>query len=229
MSDEREKLKNKRFLCSKEATLYFNVSRVTLYDWEKKGLIKCFRTSTGPEGYFGHRRFDIESFGHNEVFDSISKPELPKNENENKGGVCYCRVSTSKQLDDLERQVEFIKLQYPSFTIIKDVGSGINYKKKGLLKLLKGVIDGLFKTVVVSSKDRLTRFGFELFEWLFSQYNTTIVVLNKEYETADQELSNDILTIIHVFACRANGKRRYLDRSKTQGIKNNDEQIKEDE
>jgi len=194
---------DKNYLKLSDAIKHFGVSPVTLYNWERDGIIRCFRTSTG-----GNRRFIVDSFKHQHK----TQANTEKSETSENKGVCYCRVSTSKQKDDLERQVEYISKLYPDFEIIKDTGSGINFKRKGLLKLLKGTITGLFKTIVVSSKDRLTRFGFELFEWLFNYYGATLVVLDKEIESEEQELTKDILTIMHVFSCKANGKRRYFNR-----------------
>jgi len=123
--------------------------------------------------------------------------------------IAYCRVSSIKQQDDLSRQIAFFQSQYPDHEIIKDIGSGLNFKRKGLLKLLELSNSGFVQQVVVSSKDRLCRFGFELVEWIFLQNNTKLLVLEQINKNPEQEFTEDILSILQVFACRWNGKRRY--------------------
>lgn len=123
--------------------------------------------------------------------------------------IAYCRVSSIKQQDDLSRQIAFFQSQYPDYEIIKDIGSGLNFKRKGLLKLLELSNSGFVQQVVVSSKDRLCRFGFELVEWIFLQNNTKLLVLEQVNKNPEQEFAEDILSILQVFACRWNGKRRY--------------------
>jgi predicted site-specific integrase-resolvase len=133
--------------------------------------------------------------------------------------VAYCRVSSSKQQDDLSRQIAFFQSQYPDYDIVRDIGSGLNYKRRGLLKLMEDSNNGLIQQVMVSSKDRLCRFGFELLEWFFLQNNTKLVVLEQIDKSPEQEFTEDILAILQVFACRWNGKRRYK-------IKNEDDKDK---
>jgi predicted site-specific integrase-resolvase len=198
------------FLSTTKTAKYFGVSRETLARWEDEGVIQCFRTKPGITG---HKRYDINSF---KGLDDIKKQSL-ESENDLKHsespreerGVCYCRVSTRTQADDLKRQIESMQEQYPEFTIIKDFGSGINFKRKGLLKLLEGTIEGDYRTVVVSHRDRLTRFGFELFQWFFKYYRVKLVVLDSSIGSKESELCKDLLSIVHVFSCRANGARRY--------------------
>jgi predicted site-specific integrase-resolvase len=206
----------KRYVRLSEAKKYFGVSQNTMYDWEREGIIKVIKTSNKDKA---HRRYDMESFcGAKEEEKQV--PSKPQGR-----GVCYCRVSTPKQYDDLERQIKFTTAQYPTYDVIKDVGSGINFKRKGLLKLLKGAVEGTYSTVVVSSKDRLARFGIELLQWLFEYYKVTFLVLDSDVGTEEQELTKDLLTIIHVFACKANGKRRY---TVNKGKREEEQEIKEE-
>ena len=194
-----------KYLSTAKASKYFGVSRETLTNWEESGTIKCFRTKAGLTG---HKRYDIDSFtGIKSSADPVSSivPEKPAPT----GGVCYCRVSTRVQKDDLARQVESMQEQFPDYKIIKDFGSGINFKRKGLLSLLKGAIEGDFSTVVVSHRDRLTRFGFELIEWVLNYHRVKLVVLDTGTGSKEQELCKDLLSIVHVFSCRFNGARRY--------------------
>ena len=123
----------------------------------------------------------------------------------------YCRVSSNKQKDDLERQIENMKLyltaQGKSFEIISDIGSGINYKKKGLQELLKRISGNQVEKVVVLYKDRLLRFGFELVEYIASLYHCEIEIIDHTEKTEQQELVEDLVQIITVFSCKLQGKR----------------------
>lgn len=96
--------------------------------------------------------------------------------------IGYCRVSSNKQKDDLERQVEsmeaYLLSQGKPFEIRIDIGNGINYKKKGLLKLIELMTQNRIDKVVVLYKDRLLRFGFELVEYLASLYNCKIEIID---------------------------------------------------
>ena len=99
---------------------------------------------------------------------------------------------------------------YPTHQIIKDVGSGLNYKRKGIKTILELAYKGQIKELVVTYKDRLCRFGFELFEHILkSQSDANIVVLKQHYATKEQELTEDLLHILHVFSSRSYGFRRY--------------------
>lgn len=197
------------FLSTTKTSKYLGVSREVLARWEEEGIIKCYRTKPGITG---HKRYDLSSFkGWDKLKDKSKAPEVAtsKDDSKEEKGVCYCRVSTRSQSDDLKRQVEFMAERYPDFEIIRDFGSGINWKRKGLLQLLQGAIEGDFKTVVVSHRDRLTRFGFELFEWFFNYYRVKLLVLDQSIGSKESELCKDLLSIVHVFSCRANGSRRY--------------------
>ena len=125
----------------------------------------------------------------------------------------YCRVSSNKQKDDLQRQVETVRLylaaQGKPFEIIEDVGSGINYTKQGLQQLLKRITGGEVEKVVVLYKDRLLRFGYELFEQVSTLYGTPIEVIDKTPKEEQQELVEDLVQIITVFSCRLQGKRAH--------------------
>jgi predicted site-specific integrase-resolvase len=101
--------------------------------------------------------------------------------------------------------------QYPSAIIIDDIGSGINWKRKGLQSIIKQVIDEDVGSIVIHHRDRLCRFAYELIEFFFQQFGTKIVVLDQEtYQpNLDQELSDDLLSIIHIFSCKKMGRRRY--------------------
>lgn len=116
------------------------------------------------------------------------------------------------QRADLDRQVEALKEASPTATIIRDVGSGINFRRRGLLALLERVHAGTVERVVVAHKDRLCRFGHELMEFIFAKAGCKLVVLDREARpqgsvSKDQELADDLLSIVNVFVARRNGER----------------------
>lgn len=125
--------------------------------------------------------------------------------------VGYCRVSSNKQKDDLQRQVENMKKYLESlnveYEIIQDIGSGINYKKKGLRQLIKMINNKEVDKIVVFHKDRLLRFGFELVEYMANLNGCEIEVLDSTEKTDEQELVEDLIQIVTVFSCRLQGKR----------------------
>lgn len=179
------------YLNPKDASVLFNVTVRTLFSWEKSGKIKCIRTNGN------HRRYLLSSF-----------PKA-KNISSSRRKICYCRVSTASQKSDLERQVEFFKSKYPDYEIVRDIGSGLNFKRKGLQAILDSAEKGDVEEIVVTHKDRLCRFGFELIERIVQKYNGKIVVLDKEKTSPEQELVNDLISIITVFSSRLYGLRSH--------------------
>ena len=137
---------------------------------------------------------------------------------ENKrSGIIYARVSSSNQKEagDLQRQVEDLQNSYPGYYVIKDVGSGLNFKRSGLQDLLERVHKGTVSEVVVRHKDRLCRYGLELLEFIFKKAGTKLVVLSQEQEaTSTKELADDLLAITTVFVARHNGQRSAENRRK---------------
>jgi predicted site-specific integrase-resolvase len=123
--------------------------------------------------------------------------------------VCYCRVSSPKQKDDLARQVVFMREQYPQAEIVQDIGSALNFKRKGLRSLLERLLQGDKLTLVVAHKDRLARFGFELMDFLVRTNGGELLVLDRVVDSPNEELTKDLLQILHVFSCRMHGLRRY--------------------
>ncbi len=186
------------YVSSKEAIKYYKVSADTLRRWADAGRIRCIKTDGN------HRRYEINA------------PD-PKPNREN---IIYARVSSAKQADDLERQIAFIKERYPDYTVIHDIGSGINLKRKGLLSILDRIIRGEIQELVVSSKDRLARFGFDFIEWLCATFHTQLTVISNPTKNPEQDLTDDLMSIISVYAARYNGRRKY--RIDDQNAKNSD-------
>lgn len=135
---------------------------------------------------------------------------LPDTE-QSKKVVGYCRVSTPAQKDDLETQIANVKsYMYAKgyqFEIIEDIGSGINYKKKGLQKLISMISNREISKIVVLYKDRLIRFGFELIEYLCSINNIEIEIIDNTTHSKEQELTDDLIQIITVFTNKLYGRR----------------------
>jgi predicted site-specific integrase-resolvase len=124
--------------------------------------------------------------------------------------VCYARVSSAKQRADLDRQVAALSSHYPKAEIVTDVGSGLNFKRKGLKALLERSLSGNSITVVVAHRDRLCRFGFDLLSWLFERSGGSVVVLNDSAAASPQaELVHDLLAVLGVFSARMHGLRKY--------------------
>ena len=172
------------------------VSAQTLRNGDKKGKLHPHHTSSNGYRYYSHEQL-------NQVMNV--KPNLDRIV------IGYCRVSSNKQRDDLERQIENMKLyltaQGKPFEIISDIGSGIDYKKKGLKELMKRISQNKVDKVVVFYKDRLLRFGFELVEYIASLYDCNIEIIDHTEKTEQQELVEDLVQIITVFSCKLQGKR----------------------
>ena len=191
----------------REARDFYGVSNSTIRRWANTNKIVFKRTPSGQRVYL--------------INDKTNSNNKQSYENTIFENYVYCRVSSSKQKDDLERQVQFLSNQYPGYKIIKDIGSGLNYKRPGLLKLLEQSSKGCVKEIFVASKDRLCRFGFELIEWIFLQNDTKLMVLEHSNKTQEQKFTEDILAILQVFACRWNGQRKYTNKIEKNKITTN--------
>ncbi len=196
-----------KYYSSKTVTQILGVTAQTLRNWDREGKLKPAYIKGN-----GYRYYSEES-----ILAYTQERKTKKNLNV----IGYARVSSKKQLDDLERQVnnikEYISNKYESFDIITDVGSGINYNKPGLLKLIEKINKKEVDLIVILYKDRLLRFGFELVEHFAKLNNVSIEILdNKMDKTQDQELVEDLVQIITVLSCKLQGKRK----SKTKELMN---------
>lgn len=183
------------------------VSVKTLQRWDREGTLKANRTPTDRR-YYTYDQY-LQFKGINTVED-------------NREIVIYARVSTRNQKDDLKNQVEFLKTFCNSKGMIvsqciEDFGSGLNYNRKKWNQLLNEVMENKIKTIVISNKDRFIRFGYDWFEKFCEKFHTSIIVVNNETLSPNEELVQDIISILHVFSCRLYGLRKYK------------KQIKEDE
>ena len=183
------------------------VSVKTLQRWDRDGVLKANRTPTDRRYY---------------TYDQYLQFKGIQTENDIRDIVIYARVSTRNQKDDLKNQVEFLRQFCNSKGLIvnqcmEDFGSGLNYNRKKWNKLLEEVMENKIKTIVISSKDRFIRFGYDWFEKFCEKFHTQIVIVNNETLSPNEEFVQDIISILQVFSCRLYGLRKYKN------------QIKEDE
>ena len=182
------------------------VNDQTLRGWCERGWIDTIRTPAGQRLYNVKKFVETNRVSNQSVEDFIDKKKF-----------VYCRVSSAGQKDDLERQVSFMQDRLPNHTVVTDIGSGLNFKRKGLQAILEQLFKGLVAEVVIAHKDRLCRFGFDLLEWIFKQHHCKLVVLDQRNPSIEQELAEDLISIVHVFSCRINGKRKYTKKPKQIG------------
>ena len=206
------------FYKSSEACKILGIKSSILKKWDADGTIKTIRTPGNM------RLYDISSI---DPAINVSKLKIKQDPIT----ILYARVSSSKQRDDLERQKQFLQDNMPDkhpgskeIKIITDIESGINFKRPGLLQVLGLIKDGNVSKVVVASKDRLARFGFELIEWICNEYRTKILVLDNSDTTPEEELGNDLMAIVQVYCCRWNGRRRYKTKNKDKEVETKPEQ-----
>ena len=197
-----------RFISIGTASKALGVSIATLRRWESEGKLVPIRTAAG------HRRYDLEQLN----------PVLPHTTVDKRRTVAYARVSSHDQKNDLERQKQVLELycakQGWKFEVIADLGSGMNYHKKGLKRLLNDVIESRVGRLVLTHKDRLLRFGAELVFSICEIKNVEIVILNQGEDTSfEEDLAKDVLEIITVFSARLYGSRSRKNQKLIDGIK----------
>ena len=201
-------MSNIEFVGGKEASHILGVHQRTLYQWEEKGEIETIRTS-GNKRLYNVKKYLASKVKANNVCDNLDDLD---NNNE-KLNICYVRVSTHGQKDDLERQKELMKSKYKDYEMIEDIGSGLNLNKRGIRKIIELAIEGKINKLVIAHKDRLVRFGYELIEDLIKKYSDgTIEIINEikeDIKKPEEELVNDVLQIMNVYVAKMNGLRRY--------------------
>lgn len=175
-----------------EAAKIKGVSASTLRRWEAEGKLIPERTANG------HRRYDLAHLLGLKPNGALT--------------IAYARVSSQDQKDDLDRQKQVLELFCAShgwqFQIIDDVGSGVNYSKRGLQRLILAIADNQVERLVLTHKDRLLRFGSELILNLCEHFGTEVVIINQTENTScDEDLAKDILEIITVVSARLEGSR----------------------
>ena len=175
----------------------------TLRRWEKTGRLSAACRTLG-----GHRRYDLLS-----VRETLGIAKAPPDGKT----IAYARVSSHDQKE--QRQSQALRLQrhgeaqgWPNIEVITDLGSGLNYKKKGLLKLLRDILTRQVARIVLVTKDRLLRFGSELLFRICEVFDVEVIVLDaKEDITREQQLTEDLVEILTVFSSRLYGSRKGKD------------------
>lgn len=185
---------------SNEVLSMLGISRVTLCRYVKLGKIRVVEL---PNGYYSYNKEDVYKLKGLDV---------------KRKKVIYARVSTSKKKKDLENQIETItayvnKNGYGVDEVYSDIASGMNLDRKDFTKLLSAVMANEIDEVFISYKDRLARLDFDLVTRLFAQYGTKITVINStENKSAEEELFEDLMSVIHSFSMKAHSKRRLTKR-----------------
>lgn len=175
------------------------VSVKTLQRWDKDGVLKAYRTPTDRRYYTYDQYLQFKGL---KVKDDVRQV------------VIYSRVSTRAQKDDLRNQVDFLRTFCNASgmivdKVIEDIGSGLNYNRKKWNELLDDVMAGKIKTIVIGSKDRFIRFGYDWYNRFCEKLGTSIIVVNNDSLSPHEELVEDIVSILHVFSCRLYGLRKY--------------------
>ena len=190
----------RKLLTVKKCNEIYGLSRMTLINYEKKGLIKPLRTPGGV------RRYKVEDIEKLLGMLENKQQELETN-------LLYARVSTKKQAEYLENQVkkleEYAKSNSWNYEVIKEIASGVNENRRGLQKLLNKVERGEVKRVIVEYPDRLARFGFNYLKEFLTAFGVELIVINgkeKEKERT-QELAEDLVAIVTSFAAKIYGQR----------------------
>lgn len=199
-----------------EVSKILGVTPKTIRLWEEQGKIHPERTPNG------HRRYDRNEIIRLSKFYGKIRNETEQNERRT---IAYARVSSHDQKEDLKRQIELLESFCAAngwqYVIIQDLGSGLNYDKRGLKNLIKQICDGDIERLVITHKDRLLRFGSEIIFSLCENYNVEVVILNKgEIQPSfEEELVGDVLEIITVFSARLYGARSHKNKKIMDNLK----------
>lgn len=183
----------------KEFAELLNISVKTLQRWDRENILKAFRTPTNRRYYTYNQYLE---------YNGITK------ENIERKIIIYTRVSSVNQKDDLKNQVEFL-INFANAKgiiideVIQDIGSGLNYNRKKWNILIEQCMLNAIDSIIISHKDRFIRFGYDWFEKFLSKFNVKLIVVNNELLSPQEELVQDIISILHVFSCRIYGLRKY--------------------
>ena len=166
------------YVSTSKAKIHYGVSTDTLRRWSKTDKIDFILTKGN------HRRYFIPN-------SQEEQKQNKENKNMSPNKFIYARVSSHKQKSDLQHQVQLLTNKFPNHTVIEDIGSGLNFRRKGLKTILDKLFRGNIKEVVVTSKDRLARFGFELIQDIFNRFDARLIIINEDnnHKQFEQELS----------------------------------------
>jgi predicted site-specific integrase-resolvase len=185
------------YVSRSSAAQHYGVTGQTIVAWADAGRIQSVRQPSGQRRYWV-----------NDQSNSEGKPNEKKK-------VCYCRVSSHGQKDDLQRQIEYMRDKHPGWIVVSDIGSGLNWNRKNLRTVLQWGLQGRLESLAVAHKDRLARFGYEIIEFILVQCGVQLICdAEEEHTSKEQELVDDILAIITVFSAKIYGGRKYKKRKK---------------
>jgi len=188
------------YISTPQARALLNVTTQTIRRWANEGKIKFVRTPKGTRRYSKKNIYEI-------LGKDLEVKERQK--------IIYCRVSSKEQKHDLKRQVKYLQSLYPEYESITDIGSGIDWKRKGFKTILEQVISGNVEEVVVAHEDKLCRFSKKLIKWIFEKNKTKLTILDVEEEqSSDQEIAEDLLSIVQMYSRKYIMKKRYRDKTK---------------
>ncbi len=191
-------------ISTRQVCILLGISLSTFYRYCKAGLLKPAFFTFG-----GHRRFSLSLL--RQSFQLDNKAALT---------ICYSRVSSHDQKNDLVSQedklINYAKHnKYQNIMSITDLGSGLNYKKKGLKKLISLIFSGQVKNLIINHKDRLLRFGSELIFYLCDLFKVNVIIVeNKAEQSFEQTLSADVIELMTVFCAKLYGKRSHQNKIK---------------
>lgn len=181
------------YYTGKKASKLLGVHQRTLHNWDRAGKIEVKRSPGG------HRLYNVKKF-------------LAERNKSTGCKICYIRVSSKSQKDDLSNQRKKMERDYPDHEIISDIGSALNFNRSGLLKIINLTLNGEIQELVIAHRDRLARFGYELIQYLIQkQCGIEITVLSSSNKKSEpkEEMVEDILSIMNVFTAKINGMRKY--------------------
>jgi predicted site-specific integrase-resolvase len=206
------------FLSAHKATKKLGISSDTLRRWHRQGKVAVKASPSGT------RLYNISSL-FPELASQNADTTTTTTASVTKKGYLYARVSSAKQKEDLERQKQLLLAQFPTYELISDIGSGINFKRPGLKTLLERSSCGAVSEVAITHRDRLCRFAFDLLSHIFSLNATKLVVLFDKSTSDEHEFAEDILAINTVFICRMQGRRAARHRRERQNRREAQEKI----
>ena len=182
----------------KDFAQMLNVSVKTLQRWDNENTLKAYRNPKGRR-YYTHEQYLTFTGASSKIDKKI---------------VIYARVSTTNQKNDLKNQIKFLKEyananKYIVSEIITDIDSGLNYNRKKWNDLINDCINQKIQTIIISNKDRFIRFGYDWFERFLLNYGVNIIIVNNDKFSPNEELIQDLISIINVFSCKIYGLKKY--------------------
>jgi putative resolvase len=170
----------------------------TLQKWDRKGILKAHRSPTGRR-YYTHDQYL--------AYRGLLAQDKGK-------VIVYTRVSSAGQKPDLANQLAALQVYcathgYQPDEWIEDIGSGLNYQRRRFNQIMEQIELGQVRQLIIAHKDRLVRFGFEWFAAFCERHGTQLLIVNGDILSPEQELVQDLLSIVHVFSTRLSGLRSY--------------------